>query len=176
MHTDFPLPKRRSLRIPGYDYTTPGAYFITVCVDSSVLPLSLVEHDTLLLTWAGEIVARCWTANGEHFPLAEPGEYVVMPDHFHALLYIVRARHAVPVQERMETFGRPVPGSVPTIVRSFKSAVTREINRRRGTSDASVWKRNYYEHVVRGEAELQRIREYILNNPAKLTLIRSGPA
>ena len=64
-----------------------------------------------------------------------------------------------------EQFGKPVSGSVPTIVRAFKSAVTKRINAMRGTPGATLWQRNYWEHIIRNESEWNRIREYIRNNP-----------
>jgi putative transposase len=68
-----------------------------------------------------------------------------------------------------------VPGSIPTIVRAFKSATTRRINEMRGTPGARVWQRNYYEHIVRNDADLQRIREYILTNPIRWAMDRENP-
>jgi len=67
----------------------------------------------------------------------------------------------------VEQFGRPVSGSIPTIIRSFKSAVTKRINELRQTPGAKLWQRNYWEHIVRNEPELNRIREYIQNNPTQ---------
>ncbi len=82
-------------------------------------------------------------------------------------------RHAVPLQ--VEKFGKPVIGSIPTIIRSYKSAVTKRINENRGCHRAGVWQRNYYEHVIRGEIELNRIREYIVNNPLSWELDIENP-
>ncbi len=65
----------------------------------------------------------------------------------------------------MEGFGKPVSGSIPTIIRAYKSAVTKRINEVRGTPGKPVWQRHYYEHIVRNESELSRIREYITTNP-----------
>jgi putative transposase len=66
-----------------------------------------------------------------------------------------------------ERFGHPVPGSIPTIVRSFKSAATKRINERRGTPGALVWQRNYYERIIRNEFAMQRVRRYIMANPRR---------
>ncbi|MGC9472518.1 MAG: transposase, partial [Bacteroidales bacterium] len=77
--------------------------------------------------------------------------------------------HAVPPRQsaKHEQFGKPVSGSIPTIVRSFKSAVSKQINQIRQTPGIPVWQRNYWEHIVRDEIELYRIRIYIYNNPMK---------
>ncbi len=97
----------------------------------------------------------------------------------------VRARHAVPVQSpavadpeghpRTERFGRPVRGSIPTIVRSFKSAVTRQVNELLNTPGARVWHRNYDEHIIRNEESLNQIRQYIADNPERWAFDRENP-
>jgi putative transposase len=74
-----------------------------------------------------------------------------------------------------ERFGKPVSGSIPTIVRSFKSVVTKNINELRHTTGASIWQRNYFEHVIRDEESLNRIRQYILDNPARWDFDRENP-
>ena len=101
-------------------------------------------------------------------------EYVVMPNHIHGIIHIVHddgvGHGAVPLGDlgsgTVERFGKPVSGSIPTIVRAFKAATTRRINELRRTQGAPVWQRNYHEHLIRDDASLQQIREYILQNPA----------
>jgi putative transposase len=75
-----------------------------------------------------------------------------------------------------ERFGQPVAGSIPTIIRSFKSAATREINAHRQTPGAPVWQRGYFEHVIRDEPALGQIRDYIANNPRQSAVDRENPA
>ena len=86
-----------------------------------------------------------------------------------------RANPALSRNPESERFGRSTGGSIPTIVRLFKSATTRAINRQRGTPGQPVWQRNYYEHVIRHEAELQDIRRYILDNPARWACDHENP-
>ena len=92
---------------------------------------------------------------------------------------IVGARHAVPLQnavpKQTEQFGKPVAGSIPTIIRSFKSIVTKHINETRGAPGVSVWQRNYYEHIIRSEDSLNRIRQYITENPTRWAFDRENP-
>jgi len=111
-----------------------------------------------------------------HFPHVELDAFVIMPNHIHGIIVItsdpdVGARHAVPLRmaPHAEQFGKPVPGSLSTIVRSFKSAATKRINVWRGTPGAPVWQRNYYEHILRDEASWERVREYIAHNPLRWT-------
>ena len=98
-------------------------------------------------------------------PYVELDECVVMLNHFHGILVLADVgarRRRAPTQEQ---FGKPVAGSLPTIMRAFKSATTYRINQSRGARGAPIWQRNYYEHIVRHERELNAIREYIQNNP-----------
>ncbi len=80
--------------------------------------------------------------------------------------------HRAPTTER---FGKPVSGSLPTIVRAFKRAATKRINHLRGTPGLPVWQRNYYEHIIRDDAGLNRIREYIVYNPQRWHLDQYNP-
>ena len=132
----------------------------------------------------GTIVENCWVEIPFHFPYTELDTYVIMPNHVHGIICVntVGARHAVPLQHdavplqrdakhvQSEMFGKPVPGSIPTIVRSFKSSVTKHINELRNTPATTIWQRNYYERVIRNEQELHEIRQYIINNPLKWDL------
>jgi REP-associated tyrosine transposase len=92
---------------------------------------------------------------------------------------LVHKRPAVPPlpnnPQNIEQFGKPVPGSIPTIVRSYKAAVSLRIHRLRGTPAGPIWQRNYYEHVVRSETDLHRIQAYIESNPARWAVDRLHP-
>ena len=94
-----------------------------------------------------------------------------MPTHFHAIVNIVDCGNGLVGARRrraptIEQFSKPVAGSIPTIIRAYKSAVTTQINQMRGTPGVPVWQRNYHEHIIRDMDELSRIREYIRINPA----------
>ena len=163
---------RRSIRLPEYDYTLPGAYFVTICTYKRAHLFGQVIDGGMQLSRYGQIAHACWEEIPAHFPHVELDAFVVMPNHIHGII-VVGARHAVPLQQpQTEQFGKPVPGSVPTIVRSFKSAVTKRINAIRGTPGARVWQRNYWEHVIRHERALNAIRQYILANPIRWHLDR----
>jgi len=214
------LHRRRSIRLPGYDYTRAGAYFITMCAHQRAFLFGEIVAGEMRLSEFGEIVRAVWFETPAHFPHVELGEFVVMPDHVHAIIIvrarevgeevvgarevgeevvgarevgeevvgarIVGARHAVPQlletlepaprpenleplenPETLERFGKPVAGSIPTIVRSFKSAVAKRINERRRTPGAPVWQRNYYERVIRDERAYNHIVAYIQANPTQ---------
>jgi REP element-mobilizing transposase RayT len=168
---------RRSIRLQEYDYTNEGAYFVTICTHQREPLFGAIADGDVILTQIGAIVDECWSAIPDHFPAVELDAYVVMPNHLHGIVIItqhaanVGARHAVPLQSRPEptpvqAFGKPISGSLPMIVRSFKSAAARLVNISRDTPSAPLWQRNYYEHIIRNENDLNRIRAYIENNPS----------
>ena len=169
--------RRRSIRLQGYDYTRAGAYYLTVCAHATAPSFGTVDGDRVRLTVVGEAAAACWLAIPDHFPGVDLDAFVVMPDHLHAVVVIggtagdgrgtaCRARTAGGGGGR-EAFGRPVAGSVPTIVRSAKGAATKAVNELLGTPGRPLWHRNYFEHVIRNERSLERIRAYIMENPAR---------
>jgi putative transposase len=151
----------RSLRLHGYNYASPGAYFVTLCAHGRACVFGEVVNGAVLPNGPAEMVRVGWLAIADHFPNAQPDMFVIMPNHVHGIIYLT-----VPLQT-VERFGRPVAGSIPTIIRSFKSATARHINNTRGTPGASVWQRGYYERVIRDCAELDRIRQYIAGNPSR---------
>ncbi|MEW5700830.1 MAG: transposase [Candidatus Zixiibacteriota bacterium] len=175
MNTNHTLPHRRSVRIAGYDYTRAGAYFVTICTRDRACILGDVVDGTVHLNPLGCAARHEWMVIPTHHPQVVLDVFVVMPNHVHGIIILSHpsgtARRA-PTEER---FARPVAGSLPTIVRAFKSASTRSINLLRRTPGAAVWQRNYYEHVIRNEDELLRAREYIVNNPLRWSLDRDNP-
>ncbi|MCL6444977.1 MAG: hypothetical protein K6T83_16245 [Alicyclobacillus sp.] len=133
---------RRSIRLKGYDYSQPGAYFVTIVTQDRACLFGGVVDAEMRLNDAGCIAHQCWTDIPNHFPHVQLDAFIVMPNHVHGILVIahhaapddVGARHAVPQpptashNPTVEQFGKPVHGSIPTIVRSFKSATTKRIN------------------------------------------------
>ena len=179
--TNFPL-NRRSIRLPGYDYSASGGYFITVVTFRRECLFGEISGGKMKLSPIGEIVQREWLKTGALRPYVElrEEEFVVMPNHAHGIIWIIdedsdgnvgARRRRAPTQRRAPTacettseqFGKPVKGSIPTIVRAFKSAVTYCAGRELNT--ANLWQRNYYEHIIRDSPDNERIANYIAQNP-----------
>jgi len=164
---------RRSIRLRSHDYSQAGAYFVTVCVQGRERLFGDVVDGEMRLNDAGQMVAQCWHALSAHFPHLELDECVVMPNHMHGII-IVGAPFMAPNGP-----GAVNPGAInraPTlgeIVRSFKAVATRRIREAGGS--AFAWQRKYYEHIIRDEESLNRIREYIANNPLQWELDRDNP-
>jgi len=174
---------RRSIRLRRYDYTQAGAYFVTICTyNRELLFGEIVDGEMRLNEW-GEIAWAEWFQTAVVRPNVTlyPDEFVVMPNHVHGIIRIVDdiatnvgaqrcAPAAVGAQRRCAPTAagpRVLPGSLGAIIRAYKSATTRRINEHRGTPGAPLWQRNYYEHIIRDQTGLDRIRAYILSNPTR---------
>jgi REP element-mobilizing transposase RayT len=147
---------RRSIRLAGHDYAQPGTYFVTVvCRERALL---LEDPGFRLAVEAG----WCWLA--DRYEYLHLDEYVVMPNHLHGLVVIGDtcrggSRTAPTARVKRKPLGR--------LIGAFKTVSTKRINELRGTPGATVWQRNYYEHIIRDEEELNRVRQYIADNPAR---------
>ena len=161
--------RRRSIRLKAYDYTRSGAYFVTLCAYQRRCIFGRAASEEIHLSKLGQVVLDCWKAVPEHSPGLSLDHFVVMPNHLHAILIIDDSCRgtACRAPTKAEQFGGPVRGSLPTIIRSFKAAVTKRVNAGSGTLPFRVWQRNYYEHIVRSEEELSSIREYTADNPRR---------
>lgn len=172
---------RRSIRLDGYDYTRAGAYYITICTYRREWLFGDVVRGEMHLSRLGEVVAARWRALPRTFRRVKLDEWVVMPNHFHGVFRIVDAGSELSARADPATVaempspdvdrnGRPhgaPPGSVGAIVGNLKSVATRRINRIRRTLGARLWLRGYWEHIVRNEQDLERIRRYIRANPRR---------
>jgi len=182
--------RRKNLRLENYDYSLTGAYFLTICTEHMKCLFGDIANGAMELNELGSAVERAWLSIPEHFPRAELDEYVVMPNHLHGIVSLMPETGAVIPKEffssprwtdsspdsKRKSFKRgPKPGSIPAIVGAFKATASRRINELRGTPNRPVWQRNYYEHIIRSERSLLRIREYVANNPLRWTLDRLNP-
>jgi len=173
---------RRSIRLRGYDYAQAGAYFVTICVQGRECLFGQIVNARMVLNDAGRMVQAQWEQLPERFNTIELDIHIVMPNHFHGIVIITNPVGAGLVPAPAPA---PAPGATtrvaptgprrPTlgdIIGAFKSLTTNAYIR--GVReygwppfDKRLWQRNYYEHIIRDAADLERIREYIANNPAK---------
>ncbi|CAG0961673.1 hypothetical protein ANRL3_00918 [Anaerolineae bacterium] len=172
---------RRSIRLKGYDYTQAGAYFITICVHNRECLFGEIIDGEMRLNEYGQIVAEEWAKSSEIRKEIEMDEWVVMPNHIHGIVVIADSvgAHGVGAHGRAPLRAAHLqrqPRSLGSFVAGSKSATTKRINMMRGTQGAPVWQDNYYEHIVRNENDLNRIREYIINNPARWDADQENPS
>ena len=179
MRNDAEQSRRRSIRLKQYDYAQPGAYFVTICTQDRVCLFGHVLDGAMYWNDAGRLIASCWTELTDRFPIALD-LFVVMPNHVHGIILfsddeteearIIGDRdRPLDVDKRATTRVAPTLGNV---VGAFKSLSTNAYIRgvKANSSPAfreRLWQRNYYEHVLRDDADLSRIRRYIDENPLK---------
>jgi REP element-mobilizing transposase RayT len=163
---------RASIRLRGYDYTRSGKYFVTVCTHQRACWLADVSGGLVVLSALGRIVEQVWRHLPRHFPGIELDCLVVMPNHLHCILVLAgRPGAGSPVKRgshNQDNHPRgTASGSVAAVVQNAKSIAARRVNDARAAPGAPVWQRNYYERIIRDDAELSRIRRYIEENPAR---------
>jgi REP element-mobilizing transposase RayT len=154
-------PRRRPhYRLAGYDYAQAGIYFVTICVRDRRCLFGSVRDDAVALSDIGDAIDASW----REMPLVMADIaldlHVVMPNHLHGLL-------------ELKTTGSR---GLAAAVQAFKSLSTRRVNALRVTPGAPLWQRGYYEHIVRNQADLDRIRQYIADNPGKWAYDTENPA
>jgi len=163
---------RRSIRLPGYDYTSPGAYFITICTQDRQCLFGEIADGKVVLNAAGEMVEAVWNGLPDRFPEISTDEFIVMPNHFHGIIWNVGAPlvgaldppNPEPIQTRASRLGAAIG--------AFKSQTTNAYIHGVNTHGWSafrgrLWQRNYYERIIRNEEELQRLRGYMAGNPGR---------
>jgi len=158
-------------RLKTCDYSAQGPYFITVCATYKKCLFAKIAEGKVSRSLLGQIVHETWLRIPEHFAKTRLHEFIVMPNHFHAILEltvsVVVAQHAAPVRAIPGSSSGPVsPGSLSAIVRSFKAEVTRRA-RVKLNWQGEIWQRNYFDRVIRDGNELAAATRYIAENPLK---------
>ena len=166
-----------------FDYTSNGAYFLTICMRERECLLSEIAGDLTIVSDTGQIITDVWHELPVRFPTVSLDAFVVMPNHVHGILWLTdgpATDEPVGVGLAPPEIGRPAAGprrpSLGQIVGAFKSLTTVTANKRHDTPGRSLWQRDYYERVVRNDAELRRFRQYIAENPARWAEDPENPA
>jgi REP element-mobilizing transposase RayT len=147
---------RRSIRLKGYDYSQAGMYFVPVCAEQRLCLFGDVVDGCMQLNEVGLRVQQAWEDLPTRFSSGTLDTFVVMPNHIHGIIAIVVPEGAA---SSAPTLGK--------IMRAFKSISTIEVNRLLSRPGQPLWQRNYYEHIIRDDDGLDRIRQYIVDNPVK---------
>ncbi|MDD5094035.1 MAG: transposase [Dehalococcoidia bacterium] len=171
---------RRSIRLKDYDYSQAGAYFVTICIQNRECLLGDVLDGEMHLSQAGEMVIRVWDDLTVRYPAVALDEFVVMPNHVHGIVIVgalfVGAQQMAGIKPAISADDvtvragtRPAP-TLSEIIGTFKSITTKEYTvgvAQNGWAPfhQRLWQRNYYEHIIRNEDDLNQIREYIQTNP-----------
>jgi putative transposase len=179
MHYDPLLPNRRSVRIKPFDYAQPAAYFITICAHTNRNIFGEVVSGTIRLNELGRIVEESWRALPNHFYNIRLAAHVFMPNHLHGIVSIqdpvrrgaqMTGADALVYPTGARRFGAAGRGSIPTIVRSFKSAVSKKARAVLRKPLFQVWQSGYHEHIIRNQDDFEKTCEYIRLNPIRWSL------
>jgi putative transposase len=146
--------------LPAYDYAQAGAYFVTIVCKDRVLLLEDARYR--------DLVEETWLWLAEQYEFVRLDEFVVMPNHLHGIIVVRHARRGASRSAPTRAAPTHAPKRKPLgqLVGAFKTVSTKRINEIRGTPGAPVWQRNYYERVIRNDEELNRVRQYTIDNPA----------
>jgi REP element-mobilizing transposase RayT len=165
---------RSSIRMKGYDYSLADAFFVTIVTYQRLCLFGKVVNGGIKLNPYGSIAFEQWKRLEKRFLQSDFSTFVIMPNHIHGIINIVRGAGE---GFDHEPFGNPplrpyfipkvTPGSLGAIVRAYKAAVTYRINAMRGFNAPPVWQRNYFDRIIRNEKDYETIWNYIETNPRK---------
>jgi REP element-mobilizing transposase RayT len=168
----------KSIRLPGYDYTQPGAYFITICTHHHQSLFGEIINGEMKLNNFGLIAQHEWQNTISIRENIDADEYIIMPNHFHAILMLNDSLCSGTARcSTTESYSKQIrvrPNSVSAIIRAFKSAVSRQIHFQ-FDPNIQIWQPDCYEHIIRNEIELDKTRAYIINNPLQWALDNLEP-
>lgn len=160
------LHHRHSIRLPGYNYSRSGVYFVTLCVQNGVCLFGEIADGEMILNSLGMLASEEWLKSAEIRPGVGLDDFVVMPNHFHGIVVLPSqatdpnrqgAHCCAPLQRR--------PRSLGSLVAEFKAITTKRINELHQAPGTRIWQRNFHDRVIRDDGELIRIRNYIISNP-----------
>jgi putative transposase len=164
------LPDRRTVRLPQFDYSSTGAYFITLVTAERRCNLSIIQNSEPQLLPLGRILVECWLEIPTHFAGCNLDLSVTMPNHFHGILWL---RKDLKQWQPNGNFGTR-QGSLSSIVQALKAAASRRANLELD-AQGPWWQRGFHEHVIRDDDDLYLHRQYILDNPRAWELDRENP-
>jgi putative transposase len=158
-------PQRKPTRLEGWDYSSSGWYFVTICTKQHRPFFGWIRAGEIHLSSAGLIADEQWKRTPMIRPYVTLDAWVIMPNHLHGILRIIPTNAGATGRSPLRGPRGPAPHSVSAIVAGFKSAATKRI--RATCLPTFTWQRGFYDHIIRDEKDLQRIRQYIVDNPVK---------
>jgi putative transposase len=172
----FPVYRRKSIRLSGFDYSSTGSYFVTICSRGHSHIFGKILNAKIVLSEAGSVSERCWNEIPEHYPGVCVEVHQVMPNHIHGIVQIKKSNKAMPSNGQpcgidrntlvyKRVFGHPQPGTLSTIVGSYKSAVTKELHDLGLFPGRSIWQTRFHDHIIRDARSHFLIEWYIRLNP-----------
>ncbi|MBI5218663.1 MAG: transposase [Bacteroidia bacterium] len=153
-----------STRLKNWDYSSEGAYYITLITKNREHSFGRVENGTMILSEIGQIAHNIWYQIPAIYPMAILDEFVIMPNHIHGIIFIDyrgctnMPRHIATIPK----FSKPIKNSISMIINHYKGNITKSA---RKTDSNFKWQSLFHDHIIRDKGELNRIRKYIIDNP-----------
>jgi putative transposase len=179
------MKNRRSIRLKEYDYSQSGAYFVTICAHDRECLFGEIVDGKMILNDVGRMVQAIWDDIPSHYAGIDTDAFIIMPNHIHTIIFIVGAAPCGrPDSDNGQARGpaptENTPLSLADVVHRFKTMTTKRyadgVKQIGWPAFAGrLWQRNYYERVIRNEDELNEIRQYIVDNPAKWDTDEENP-
>jgi len=161
-----PIRQRKPNRMPRYDYSARGCYFITICIkNKEENSFGKIIDKKMEFSQKGNIANKCWLEIPNHFPYVRLDDFVIMPNHIHGIIVILPKAGDLNFPSRFsnQMFDRSKM-DLSKIIQAFKASVTREINKTQDYNFFS-WQKSFYDHIINNYKELVQIRQYIKENP-----------
>ena len=185
-----PYKSQKQYRYKGYNYAQDGFYFVTICCKNREMFFGDVIAGKMQLSKIGKIAEKFYLKIPDHFLFIKLDKFVIMPNHIHGIIEIDNETAGIrqcnvgtgqcPVPTNMNanknngsTFGHVTPKSLSVIVGSFKSATTKNVNLKFNET-GFAWQKRFYDRIIRNNDELNRIRQYIMDNPLRWELDRNN--
>ena len=158
------LPIRKRTRLKGYDYSTPGEYFVTICTAQKTHLFGEIKNSEMHLSSIGKIVKGEILGIASHYENIRIDNYVIMPNHIHMIIVVEQT-------EGINPFPTMKKYDIPNVVGKFKAGVTKIVgNAFMHSAKKIIWQPSFHDHIIRGEKDFLKISEYININPLKWEL------
>lgn len=160
--------QRKRQRLIGYDYSLPGYYYVTICTKDREHFFGEIQNGMMCLNDTGQIAYQCWIDIQKHFPHIELDAFIIMPNHVHGIIIQnndVGNKNFCSLPNELVLWQTKWGKTISSVIRGYKIGVTKWC--RNNNYQNFGWQKSYYDHIIRNEEDLHRIRQYILNNPKK---------
>jgi putative transposase len=161
-----PIRQRKPNRMPKYDYSSRGCYFVTICSkNKEINSFGKIANGNMELSHMGKIAEKCWLEIPIHFPNIRLDEFVIIPNHVHGIIAIlsetgdsnIHSQLSYPITDRSKMY-------LSKIIQAFKASVTRQTNQDQ-RNEYFAWQKSFYDHIIHTQKELFQMRKYISENP-----------
>lgn len=155
---------RQSVRLRNFDYSQSGLYFITICTVQRQMLFGEISNGEMQCNDLGKLVNQHWQFIPDHYPGTQLHDFIIMPNHLHGIIQLVGAQFIAPELNQGAINRAPTVGN---IVRGFKAKLTYAAHHMGIMPGASIWQRNYHEHIIRNEMSYQVTANYVRTNPQR---------